>query len=287
MLSKKALAGIAIVAILAVVVIAASMGSSGPNAHYNYDIELTDTFVDEEGFIERPIDGMQWAILSYTVTNDGYSPYVSTNPLTWEWTLAVNGLTYTYTSDSYSHPGYDLKEVRKGETDSQTLVFSIPVSFGLSDITVSQDYTLGGDDFERDGSIKVVKVTRSPQTYRYDYSLEFISDSALGPYSHPDSGMRFLKVTYAIANDSVTGGVSMGAYAFDWSVQIGGLQYGQSTYYSTLVSGYSDATVIPGGNGSSACIIQVPIGSSISDMRVVFGYDRYNEPLAVFDDTLL
>ena len=287
MLSKKALAGIAIIAVLAVVVIAASMGSSGPDARYNYDIELTDTFVNEEGFIERPIDGMQWAILSYTVTNEGYSPYVSTNPLTWEWTLGVNGLTYTYTSDSYSHPGYDLKEVRMGGTDSQILIFSIPATFGLSDITVSQDYTLGGDDFERDESIKVVKITVSPQTYRYDYSLEFISDSALGSYRNPDSGMRFLKVTYVIANDSVTGGVPMGAYNFDWSVQIGGLQYDQFTYYSTLVSGYSDATVIPGGTGSSACIIQVPMGSSIADMKVLFGYGQYNEPLAVFDDTLL
>ena len=57
MLSKKALAGIAIIAVLAVVVIAASMGSSGPDARYNYDIELTDTFVNEGGSSRGPSTG--------------------------------------------------------------------------------------------------------------------------------------------------------------------------------------------------------------------------------------
>lgn len=287
MLTKKVLAGIAVVAVIALVAVFAFSGSDGPDARYNYDIELTDTFVNDNGFIERPTDGMQWALLTYTVTNDGYYSDVSTNPMTWEWDLSVNGITYTYTMDTYSHPGYVLSEVEKGETGSQTLVYSIPSSVILSDITVSQEYTIGSPDLVRDDTVKVEKVTKSPQSYRYDYTIEFVSDSQVGQYVDADKGMRFLKVTYRVANDSVAGGVSLGSSDFDWKARVGGLLYDQSSYYSTLVTGYSEATVTQGATGSSACVIQVPTGSDIDDIEVMFEYEPYNEPLAVHDDSLL
>ena len=42
---------------------------------------------------------MQWAILSYAVTNDDYRPCVSTNRQVWEWRLMVDGQTYTVNWD--------------------------------------------------------------------------------------------------------------------------------------------------------------------------------------------
>lgn len=287
MLTKKALAGIAVVAVIALVAVFAFSGSDGPDARYNYDIELTDTFINDNGFIERPTDGMQWAILTYTVTNDGYYSDVSTNPMTWEWELMAGGITYTYTMDTYSHPGYVLSEVDKGETGSQTLVYSIPSSVILSDITVSQEYTIGSPDLVRDDTVKVEKVTMQPQSFRYDQSLKFISDGALGPYDHPDSGMRYLQVSFTVANDSVTEGVGLGASNLEWSVLIGGLQYEASIWDSVSAPGYSDAKVTVGGTGSSVAVIEVPIGSVISDMKVVLEYGGYNEPLAVYDGSLL
>lgn len=287
MLSKKALAGIAVVAVILLVAAFAFSGSDGPDARYDYEVELTDTFVNENGFIERPTDGMQWAILSYTVTNDGYYPYVSTNPMTWEWELTVHGITYTYSMDTYSHPGYVLSEVDNGETGSQTLVYSIPSSVVLSDITISQEYIIGSPDLERDGNVKVEKVTMQPQTFRYDHSLKFISDSELGPYDHPDSGMRYLQVSFTVVNDSVTEGVGLGASNLEWSVLIGGLRYEASIWDSISAPGYSDAKVVVGGTGSSVAIIEVPIGSIISDMQVILTYGGYSEPLAIHDGSLL
>ncbi len=288
MIPKKMIIGIVTLVILVSAAVYTNFGAGvDSGARYNYELDLSDTFVSKEGHIERPEDGMQWAILSYAVTNDDYRPCVSTNRQVWEWRLMVDGQTYPSTNDSYDHPGYVIRDVYRGETNYQTLVFSIPASVSLSDITVSQNYTIRNNGFEKDDSIKVLKVTQSVEVYRYDHRLEFISDTALGDDICPGSGMRFLKVTYAIVNDSATVGVSMGSFYFEWAVQTGGQRYEQSEYYSTIAPGYSGATVKIGQQGMSVCVIEVPIDSNIDDMKVSFKYNGFYESLGIFDDTLL
>ena len=288
MVSKKAIVGIVVVALVAVVAIVAISGGSSDtsDARYNYDLELTDTFTTKEGFIDTAPSGMQWGIITYTAVNDRMSE-LSTNPLVWMWKLTANGIEYTDTLYTYDHPGYALKDVPKGETVSQTLVYSISQDLKASDITVSESYATLFAEYKtsQDKGIKVIKTTMEPQIFRYDYKVEFVSDTAFGTYNTPDSGMRHLKITYAVANDSVTEGVNLGAYYCVFKVQYNGIIY--DTDYISSVPGYSDSTVMIGGQASSACGIDVPSSASLDDLVIVFDYDKFNKPLTVHDESLM
>ena len=288
MVSKKAIIGIMVVALVAVIAIVAISGGSSDtsDARYNYDLELTDTFTTKEGFIDTAPSGMQWGIITYTAVNDRMSE-LSTNPLTWMWKLTANGIEYTDTLYTFDHPGYALKDVSKGETVSQTLVYSIPQDLKASDITVTEAYATIFAEYKtaQDKGIKVIKTTMDPQTFRYDYKVEFVSDTTFGTYNTPDSGMRHLKITYTVANDSVTDGVELGSYCCTFKVQYNGILYDAD--YTTSVPGYASGTVMIGGQTSSACGIDVPSSASLGDLVIVFEYDKFNKPLAVHDDSLL
>lgn len=145
MVSKKVIIGaVVVVAIIAVVAIAISGGSDDPEARYNYKVELAPSFqwTGESGtsYDEVADAGMQYAIVTYVVYNDSYDKGVSTNLMTWVWTVSAENLKYTSDFDTYSHPGYRLVDVGVGGHATQVIVFQVPATLSVDDLTVSQDY---------------------------------------------------------------------------------------------------------------------------------------------------
>lgn len=162
MVSKKVIIGIvAVVVVIALVAVAVGGGSSSsePDARYNYKVELADHFswTGSSGgvYAEKPDAGMQYAIITYKVINDK-TDKISTNLLTWEWKITVNSVSYTSDFDTYSHPGYNLVDVLKGGEATQVIVFQIPDTVALKDVSVSNSYhEIFGPSLKLDTTITV------------------------------------------------------------------------------------------------------------------------------------
>ena len=163
MASKKVIIGaVVLIAIIAVAAIAIGGGSSDdtPEARYNYKIELADSFAwtGESGtaYTEHPDAGKQYAILTYKAVNDSYDDGISTNALIWEWKVIIDGVSYTCDFDTFSHPGYQLVTAGVGGTATQCMVFQIPTTVALGDITVSQEYrSLDAPRLQHDATIVI------------------------------------------------------------------------------------------------------------------------------------
>lgn len=155
MVSKKVIIGIIAVVAVVVIVAAAFAGSSSAPAdgRYDYKVELADSFTSSTGYVEHPGAGMQYAILTYKVIND-HASNISTNPLTWDWTLKAKNLSYSMNFDTYSHPGYKLVDVNEGGEATQVIVFEVPQDVTISDISMEWKYFLG-PKLERDTSITI------------------------------------------------------------------------------------------------------------------------------------
>lgn len=60
MIPKKMIIGIVTLVILVSAAVYTNFGAGvDSGARYNYELDLSDTFVSKEGHIERPEDGMQ------------------------------------------------------------------------------------------------------------------------------------------------------------------------------------------------------------------------------------
>ncbi len=126
---------IVVAAFVAVFLILGATGSTITDVEYDYKIEVTDSFEDKYGNVEKPDPGYQFAILTYHIYNKSYSNGISTNPLTWQMKVNVGGLNYSWSPmETYSHPGYRLIDVPKGSDASGVQVFEVPVGYSASEM---------------------------------------------------------------------------------------------------------------------------------------------------------
>lgn len=158
MVSKKVIIGVVVV--IAIIAIAAAAMSGGgdksPDVRYNYDAELSDSFLTSTGTLQEASDGYQYLVVVYTVYNDKWSDGVSTNSIIWQWKATANGVSYSSTVVGYLHPDYQLVTVEKGGHATSVEVFEVPDTLTMSDITISQDYKdFSTPKIERDTSISV------------------------------------------------------------------------------------------------------------------------------------
>ncbi|MDO5854062.1 MAG: hypothetical protein Q4Q62_08555 [Thermoplasmata archaeon] len=158
-MQKKTKIIVGAVVVLAVIVLLAAAasggGSSKAEVRYNYSIEVTDSFTTDSGYTASSGTGSDFAIVTWTVANDSYSDGFSTNSLTFDADLTVNGLTYGTSAYMYSHPGYLLATIEQGHSASFVYVYEVPDGTAVSDIEVSFEYTWTFDPpkMERDESL--------------------------------------------------------------------------------------------------------------------------------------
>lgn len=131
-----------IVAIIAVGGLCLFVLGADEECRYDYEVELTDSFVGYNGIIEKPGAGKQYAIVHVTAANDSVAGGASTNPYIWEWTIEADGITYTHTLDHYGHPehGEADKEIAMGDTGSFVVVFEIDKTLSKADLDVNTKY---------------------------------------------------------------------------------------------------------------------------------------------------
>lgn len=112
---------------------------------YDYELELTDSFIGYNGDIIKADEGKQFAIVHVTGYNKSVAGGATENPYIWEWNLVADGITYTYDMKHYRHPdhGEDSREIPMGETGSFVVVFQVIKTLSADDITVKTAYTLG------------------------------------------------------------------------------------------------------------------------------------------------
>lgn len=157
MVSKKAI--IAIVVVVVVVIIAAVAIGGGSDdkpadVRYDYTMELSDGFNEDEILPSHPDEGMQFVILHYTLANDSVEDGISTNPLIFEWTATIDGLTYDLDMmDTAAHPDESTVEIGVGAQATSVVVIEIPDTATLDDITISLDVAFADFTYEQDDSL--------------------------------------------------------------------------------------------------------------------------------------
>lgn len=153
----KILIGVVVIVIVLIAIVAVAGSDDDDNkVRYNYEIELTKSFVTGSGYTEAADAGEQYAIVTWTVANDSYSDGFNTNGWVFEPKIVVNGVTYAWSSwETVSYPGYALKEIKEGYSDSFVYVYEIPDTVTLSDMTMEIDfsYSYGQPHMGRDTSL--------------------------------------------------------------------------------------------------------------------------------------
>ena len=157
MVSKKVIIGaVVVIAIIAIAAVAVGGGDKSPDVRYNYEAELSDSFLTSTGYLQTASEGMQYLVVVYTVYNDKWSDGITTNDIIWQWKATANGISYSSTVVGYLHPDYQLVTVEKGGHATSVEVFEVPDTLTMSDITISQDYNdFSTPKIERDESISI------------------------------------------------------------------------------------------------------------------------------------
>ena len=141
MVSKKVIIGaVVVIAIIAIAAVAMGGGDKSPDVRYNYEAELSDSFLTSTGTLQTASDGMQYLVVVYTAYNNKWSDGITTNDIIWQWKATANGISYSSTVIGYLHPDYQLITIEKGGHATSVEVFEVPDTLTMSDITVSQDY---------------------------------------------------------------------------------------------------------------------------------------------------
>ena len=154
MVSKKAIIGIVVVIVVIVVAaLALSGGASQADGRYDYQVELADSIPGDT--IDRPDEGMQFALIDFVIVNDSWSSGIET-----PWTYCTFSITYdgiTYTDNGWltvSHPDYQNVTINEGSSATSGAVIEIPDTATLDDITVSFEYSMTfGPTLEHDDSL--------------------------------------------------------------------------------------------------------------------------------------
>lgn len=153
----KILIGVVVIVIVLMAVVAVAGSDNDDNkVRYNYEIELTKSFTDNSGYTETADAGEQYAIVTWTVANDSYSDGFTTNDWIFDPSIVVNGIAYTMSSwETVLYPGYALKEIKEGYSDSFVYIYELPETVTLSDITMEIEYHTFGTEpkMERDTSL--------------------------------------------------------------------------------------------------------------------------------------
>ena len=157
MVSKKVIIGaVVVIAIIAIAAVAMGGGDKSPDVRYNYEAELSDSFLTSTGTLQTASDGYQYLVVVYTVYNDKWSDGITTNDIIWQWKATADGVSYSSTVIGYLHPDYQLVTVEKGGHATSAEVFEVPDTLTMSDITISQDYKdFSTPKIERDTSISI------------------------------------------------------------------------------------------------------------------------------------
>ena len=157
MVSKKVIIGaVVVIAIIAIAAVAVGGGDKSPDVRYNYEAELSDSFLTSTGYLQTASEGMQYLVVVYTVYNDKWSDGVTTNDIVWQWKATADGISYSSTVVGYLHPDYQLVTIEKGGHATSVEVFEVPDTLTMSDITISQDYNdFSVPKIERDESISI------------------------------------------------------------------------------------------------------------------------------------
>lgn len=114
---------------------------------------LMSTQVYDNGKIRAPGDGMKFALLTYAAINDTNST-ISTSQSVWKWTLVIDGTSYS--AKSYGTVGHnDCLSISPGKAGYQILVFEVPESASITDISYSYQYRGSEVTIVRDQSFKV------------------------------------------------------------------------------------------------------------------------------------
>ena len=157
MVTKKAVIGIVIVAVVAFMVLAVAVGDSNkdPNARYNYDIEFIDSFDSSIGGLpQTPDEGKKFMVLNITIINDDSKDDITTNPFIFEWYAVENGIKHTYLDDESLSPTPSSVEIVKGGQAKMVYCWQIGKDVSVDDITVGFEYpSWHGTVFEHDKSI--------------------------------------------------------------------------------------------------------------------------------------
>ncbi len=141
----------AVLVVLAILVVFSMIGSSIPDARYNYTLEDSDGFYTTEGFHVEPSAGNKFVIMHLRIYND-YGSAIETNIITWGFVLHVGDYHYKSSLESYSYPGHALYEIPKGKNGTMTEVFEIPKDATVSEVSLKY---LGYDKVAYDSSIVV------------------------------------------------------------------------------------------------------------------------------------
>lgn len=145
-----------VIAIIAIAAVAMGGGDKSPDVRYNYEAELSDSFLTSTGTFQTASDGYQYLVVVYTVYNDKWSDGITTNDIIWQWKATANGVSYSSTVIGYLHPDYQLVTVEKSGHATSAEVFEVPDTLAMSDITISQDYKdFTTPKIERDESISI------------------------------------------------------------------------------------------------------------------------------------
>ena len=160
MVSKKAIIGIAVVVIVVIVIaaVAAGGGSSDEeqdaDVRYDYAAELSDGWDLDQIIPTKPSDGMQFVVIHYVLANDAVTDGITTNPLIFEWTATVNGLTYDLDMiATASHPDERTVGINVGAQAESVAVIEVPAGVSLDDIEIALEYSFDDLTLERDDSL--------------------------------------------------------------------------------------------------------------------------------------
>lgn len=157
MVSKKTIVVIAvIVVVIAIIAIAASGGDDKPaDARYDYTLEVTDSFIGDDGEVVTAPSGNDFAILTIAIANDHYDSGITTNDMINRWTVTVDGIEYSSSVWGFDHPLYVLGSITEGSEVTYALVFQVPDGTVAEDVTVGHEWVDfgSGPKFERDDSL--------------------------------------------------------------------------------------------------------------------------------------
>ena len=147
--------GIAVILIVTVKVAMDQSDSVVCEGRYNYSSEVSPSFVSASGYTVEADEGEEFLILSIVIANDG-DRVIHTNPLLTVWTVSSGGADYSYSDESYIHPGYRLADVQKGGTATSVLVFEVPRGLEASDFEIHAELKVVGGKavFVRDPSLR-------------------------------------------------------------------------------------------------------------------------------------
>lgn len=157
--AKAIVAIIAVIAIIGVAFVAMGAGNDttySPDARYNYEIKITDSYADDLGYVDQAGEGKTFVIATVTVANDHYGDGISTNFFILDWVVDMTyGVKYSSSGHTICHPGYQDATIGEGSVLSYVVVFEVPKVTTAGDIAgIEPDY-LAWDvpTFERDTSL--------------------------------------------------------------------------------------------------------------------------------------